>query len=399
MANGKPDIPLGGSIGVPGSLSVFGFTTIDMEDSDQTLTSDQAATLVIILTGTLTDDRTLNCPANEGQMLMVYNATDGGFNVNVMSPDQEVAAVIENLSIDLCVYTSVSSGYIALTAQSEGFFVIDELNNRLIADITGPPDGRQTEMFYADANDNIVAINLDNDSNAQLTLIDGADNRTVTLNNNGIVFFSPANNTIQIVMTNNPPTLDFLVGNDTYAQLTADTQGGATSGLRLLPGSNDNNHIVIEGNTGGSVELTAPGTDQNALLNSSGNLKIQVESEVDITSLTSQPVNINFNSTLRYKFAPVTSSTPTRTLGTPFQNTSGQNMQVSVSLDVLASASWVYNARMGAANPPPDIFSASDVAPSSQNVSIPVVFIVPPDMWYEVDATGATLSGWVETLF
>jgi hypothetical protein len=85
-----PQITLGGSVGVPGSASVLGFSDIAMPDADHTLTASEAAVFYLQVNGTLTADRTLTLPANNGQSYIVFNNTNGGFGIFINDGTVEV---------------------------------------------------------------------------------------------------------------------------------------------------------------------------------------------------------------------------------------------------------------------------------------------------------------------
>lgn len=74
-------IPLSGSIGVPGSVAVLGGLTVTLTtDANYTLTPVQWAnkTLIIASSVSLTATRTITLPLNKGQEYNVINQTTGG---------------------------------------------------------------------------------------------------------------------------------------------------------------------------------------------------------------------------------------------------------------------------------------------------------------------------------
>lgn len=76
-------IPLSGSIGVPGSASVLGYQSIAMTDANRTLTSTEWAHQFLNVTSSvsLTATRSIILPLNQGQQYTIENATTGGQSI------------------------------------------------------------------------------------------------------------------------------------------------------------------------------------------------------------------------------------------------------------------------------------------------------------------------------
>lgn len=83
-----PQIPLTGSIGVPGSSAVLGYFPVSFtSDANHTLTPTEWANHVLLVTSTvsLTATRNLIAPNNFGQDMIVQNKTTGGQSIQVIS--------------------------------------------------------------------------------------------------------------------------------------------------------------------------------------------------------------------------------------------------------------------------------------------------------------------------
>lgn len=83
-----PQIPLTGSIGVPGSSAVLGYFPVSFtSDANHTLTPTEWANHVLLVTSTvsLTATRNLIAPNNFGQDLIVQNGTTGGQSLQVIA--------------------------------------------------------------------------------------------------------------------------------------------------------------------------------------------------------------------------------------------------------------------------------------------------------------------------
>jgi hypothetical protein len=89
LAQSGPQIPLGGSLGVPGSAPTLCGVLVNMtSDGNYTLTPQQYAcnSLYIVSSATLTATRVIFGPANYGQQFTITNATTGGqaLQINVV---------------------------------------------------------------------------------------------------------------------------------------------------------------------------------------------------------------------------------------------------------------------------------------------------------------------------
>lgn len=87
LAQSPPQIPLGGNIGVQGSVAILGGTTVQMPaDANYTITPAQWSnkTLVITSAVTLTATRNIIAPLNKGQEFNVENSTTGAQSITII---------------------------------------------------------------------------------------------------------------------------------------------------------------------------------------------------------------------------------------------------------------------------------------------------------------------------
>ena len=77
-----PQIPLSGTIGLPGSAALLGFKKIIMPDADYTPPIQDVACQVLELIGNVSALRTLTLPANDGQTYIIFNFTSGDILLN-----------------------------------------------------------------------------------------------------------------------------------------------------------------------------------------------------------------------------------------------------------------------------------------------------------------------------
>lgn len=127
MAQTGPNIPLTGSIGVPGSVATLGWASVVFpSDADATLTSNQWAVHFLKVTSSvsLTATRNLIAPLNVGQDFSVQNLTTGGQSICVGGSTGTCATVPNGATLivngDGVNYFSPSSTQFYQTMQSGG---------------------------------------------------------------------------------------------------------------------------------------------------------------------------------------------------------------------------------------------------------------------------------------
>ena len=84
--NSGPQIPLGGSIGVKGSVAVLGSASFAITDANHTLTANEYASNFLLVTSSvsLTTTRNLIAPLNVGQEFTIENKTTGGQSIQII---------------------------------------------------------------------------------------------------------------------------------------------------------------------------------------------------------------------------------------------------------------------------------------------------------------------------
>lgn len=99
-----PQIPLTGSVGIPGSAAVLGYFPISMtSDANHALTSTEWANHVLLVTSTvsLTTSRSLIAPNNPGQDFIIQNKTTGGQSIQIIGTSGTGISIANGQSVEV----------------------------------------------------------------------------------------------------------------------------------------------------------------------------------------------------------------------------------------------------------------------------------------------------------
>ena len=352
----RPEIPLGGSVGLPGSASLLGWNTIAMPDSDFTPDVRDVACLYLHITGNPSQQRTLNLPQNPGQFYVILNDTNKPIALNAAD------TVIPSNCWMIVLFDDGFEDYIPLTP------AISDFDFSFIFNPVGSVDSAH-----------------------QIKITPGI---TPSITTNALVLnINPA-----FVTQLRSLGLSFAISDQ---PVSGNYDGG--QGVNILQGGSIGSITINGGNP--------PNPAQPFLFffNISTSNALNFLTGGNIGNAASIPAGGSgfafWNGTSWQIFAPTSTASQTdvtglRALGTVFQNGTGSTIMVTGWCTSSGSSVGSLTANVGPTNTPAAIWSNENTA-SVSGGPIGFNFPVPPGFFYELVGAGdiSGLAKWVETTF
>ncbi|HEY1646290.1 MAG TPA: hypothetical protein VGF75_08105 [Candidatus Saccharimonadales bacterium] len=267
-----PSISLTGSINVPGSASVLGYTDLTIADADHNLTADEWAANFLDITSSvsLTATRNIVAPLNIGQQFTITNSTIGGQAIQIIGATGTGVNIPNGNSLVVyCDGTNYSSpGTLVVDNFDDNIFIGSDPTNGVGIYLSDPDDGYFASLYF-DFNVDSPVLKFDTGGTDVAMLY--IDVGLVCLNENGFIVINPLY----------PSGGVGLQGDNGFSSIISndvDLQFGTTSHHNVLEISAGNilthGNIVMDDATtltvGGTPILASDSTSTDLTLNQDG---------------------------------------------------------------------------------------------------------------------------------